>query len=470
MKLDELEGQVVQLRQRKNGISRDHQEWIEDIADLSNMPGMRVPSSPSQIRTAPIPAVITDRYLAELSRKLNRARHMYLRFSGTWADLVQEVADTQAVLDASGSKHLEFGKPPQDASIIGRAQILTPYLRYLVHAHVIPWTRMAFAVIFSLASVSIVWSECVKLFAPRLSLISLTVVSYREPDDASIRLGGQLMASLWLFYMCIAALASFDEVKVWGNRALVRRNTYGESATFYSSYVARLLVPLAYNFLTFLPRDVQTSTTFYQFLGRLINLTPLGKGFDFFFPILILIPVCAAIFNLYGKVKNIFKFGIFEDEDGLDSGARGWREGRDLIDQELNGSSRLGLSTQHDEGTAPTPGSYSDAARVRDAWVGESVSANSSRPPSTPARQAQRLADATQAAEEEDENIFQGFAHRVKNTFDSVERPDWLPELGKRPKWMGGVQGNQDGSGRAESGRGLGRWFGGRPADGHVRL
>ena len=85
-------------------------------------------------------------------------------------------------------------------------------------------------------------------------------------------------------------------------------------------------------------------------------------------------------------------------------------------------------------------------------------------------RQAQRLAEATAAAEEEDENFFQGFAHRVKNTVDSFERPAWMDDLAKRPKWMGGVDGNTESSGRADSGRGIGRWFGGRPADGRVRL
>ena len=80
-------------------------------------------------------------------------------------------------------------------------------------------------------------------------------------------------------------------------------------------------------------------------------------------------------------------------------------------------------------------------------------------------RQAQRLADSTRTAEGEDENIFQGFAHRFRNTFENVERPVW-----KRPKWMGGIDGNSESSGRADSGRGMGRWFGGRPADGRVRL
>ena len=280
--------------------------------------------------------------------------------------------------------------------------------------------------------------------------------------------------------MCIAALASFDDVKVWGNRALVRRNTYGESAAWYSGQIAKLTVPLAYNFVTFLPNEIHKETTFYHFLGSLIDLTPLGKGFDYFFPMFILLPVCATLFNLYGRAKNIFKFGLIEDDDEETPpgfGAGGWREGRELIERELNGTSQLGLTPRH-EGLDPPHHSGHSTPTVAGGQRRQPAASNTAPWSTTPEPtrsatgelQAQRLADATRAAEEEDENIFQGFAHRVRNTFDTVERPEWLSDLGRRPKWMGGADGNTDGSGRANSGGGIGRWFGGRPADGRVRL
>lgn len=483
--LEELEAQVHQLRQRKNAISRDHQEWIEDMSELSDVPEARLSASSSRITGAPIPAVITDRYLAELTRKLYRARHQRARFIETWDRLVQEAADTQAILDASASKLLEFGRPSPHSSWLEKLKLLTPYTRYLVYSKVVPGVRLTLAGLFSLASVCIVWSELVKFPAPKLSVISLTIVSHRSTGEREVGFVGQVVASLWLFYMCVAALASFDEIKIWGNRALVRRNTYGESAAWYSGQIAKLTVPLAYNFVTFLPPGVYEETTFYQFLGRLVNLTPLGKGFDYFFPIFILVPVCATLFNLYGRVKNVFGFGILEDdEEGNPSanGTGGWREGRNLIDQELNGTLRLGLSTRAAGTSASTlsgnrpqtdtssqPGGFSATSNV------VSRSQNSSilpaRQTNNAQRQAQRLADATQAAEAEDENFFQDFAHRVRNTFDTAERPEWLSDLGKRPEWMGGVDGNSENSensGRATSG--VGRWFGGRPADGRVRL
>ena len=483
--LDEMEAQVFELKKRKNGISRDHQEWIEDLAETASLPESRANMAPTiRVSGTTTPAVVTDRYLAELTRKLDRARHKRVRFIDAWDRLAREAVDTQAILDASASKQLDFGKASPHASALERLGILTPYSRYLLYAKVVPATKLAFGGLFALASLCIIWSELIKVAAPKLSIISYTVIHHRKSEKGETGFAGQVIASLWMFYMCAAAFASFEDVKVWGNRALVRRNTFFESACWYAGQIAKLTVPLAYNFLTFLPLDVRTKTTFYQFLGRLIHLTALGKGFEYFFPVFILVPVCATLFNLYGKVKNIFGFGVLEDDEEDNPsgfGTGGWREGRDLIARELNGTSGLGLSSRLNRERSPLVSGHSSPTGNggRRTQLSTIPKASSQAPTSqTPAaqntdasrRQAERLSAATQAAEEEDENVFQGFAHRVRNTFESVERPDWLAELGKRPKWMGGIDGNGEGSGRADSGRGMGRWFGGRPSDGRVRL
>lgn len=480
--LEELEAQVVLLRQRKHAISPEHQEWIEELSDTASLPESRMYIMP-RLPTSKLPAVITDRYLAELSRKLNRAHHKQARFVDAWDRLVQEAADNQAILDASVSKKLEFRKASGNPSLLERLKILTPYTRYLLHGHVAPALRVVLAAIFSLASACIIWSELIKLVAPNLSIISLTVVTRRRAGGSEVGFAGQVSAAVWILYMCTTALASFADVKIWGNRALVRRNTYGESAAWYSGQVAKLTVPLTYNFVTFLPPDVYRDTTFYHFLGRLVNLTPLGKGFDYFFPVLILVPVCATLFNLYGRVKSVFGYGIIDDEDDENTteyGTGEWRDGRDLIERELNGASRLGLVVDP-ERTNPTkaPPSrslFDTGSRSNHVFSTASgiTACGSSKQQSGETgfadRQEQPLIAAARETVDEDENLLQGFAHRVRNTIDNTGTPVWLSDFGRRPQWMGGVAGNNESNSRADSRRGIGRWFGGRPTDGRVRL
>ncbi|KAJ5679010.1 hypothetical protein N7462_007254 [Penicillium macrosclerotiorum] len=467
--LESLNSQVAQLQQRKTGTARDFQNWIEDLSGGPGSSDVRVPILEAPETSGTTPSVITERYLADLTRRLQRARHMKARFVDEWDRLVMLAADLQAIINSTASKKLEFGPAPRRSSCLPKVKLLTPYMRYQLYSNVIPAVRLAFGAFFTVVSVCIVWSELIKSLAPQFSAVTLTVVPNWK-DEKPIGFGSQVMASAWLLYMCSAALVGVNDVKVWGNRALVRRNTYGESACWYASLVARLTVPIAYNFLTFLPKDFRRATTFYEFLGRLINLTYLGKGFDYIFPIFILVPIGATLFNLYGRVKNICGFGLAEEDDLHDVennpagyGMGGWREGRDLIERELNGFGSLAVSSRG--GRSTWASDRSDDESVGSSRLRVSVGEGSRSP-----RTTQRPVTAPtvlDGEEDEEENFFQSFAHRVRNTFETTSTPQWFQgEPFRLPRWMSGDTGNTTTS---EEG-GVTRLFGGRAVPGRLRL
>lgn len=464
--LESLNGQVAQLQQRKTGTARDFQEWIEDLSEGSGSADVRVPILEAPESSSPIPSVITERYLADLTRRLQRSRHMKARFVDEWDRLVQLAADLQAIINSEASKKLEFAPSPRRSSIFPRIKLLTPYMRYQLYSNIIPSVRMVFGGLFAIASVCVVWSELIKSVAPQLSAVTLTVIPHWK-DGKPLGFGNQVVIAAWLLYMCSAALVGVNDVKVWGNRALVRRNTYGESACWYASLVARLTVPISYNFLTFLPKDFRRETVFYEFLGQFINLTYLGKGFDYIFPIFILLPVCATLFNLYGRVKKIFGFGFSDDDDQLDVennpagyGMGGWREGRDLIERELNGFGSLAVSSR---GTRSTWAADRDEPDSRGSSRLRVPAAEGSRSPRTAQRQV-TPPTVVDGEEEEDENFFQSFAHRVRNTFETTNTPQWFQgEPFRLPRWMSG-----DNTTTEEGG--VTRLFGGRAVPGRLRL
>jgi len=212
--------------------------------------------------------------------------------------------------------------------------------------------------------------------------------------------------------------------------------------------VAKLTVPLSYNFVTFMPPGVAKSTQFYHFLGMLVDLTPLGSGFDDYFPIFILIPVCATLFGLYGKAKKILGFGAVMDDEEEGEGdaagyeAGGWREGRTLIEREVVGraadGSSLGLSARASDragaGAGAGQSTYSDRA-TPSATASTAQSSRTIGPERAPRRDRDRvpLVD----PQEDQGGFFQDFAHRVQNTFDTANTPAWLQGMGegfKRPK------------------------------------
>lgn len=468
-KLEDLEAQVALLSQRKTGTARDFKDWIEELADEIHLPESR-PRTLSRRMSEPnatIPNIITERYLADLSRQLTRARHSRARYLDEWDRLLKDAVKTQAVLDSAASKKIEIGQSSPHSSIFDRITIFTPYTRYLFQYFFLPYSKIALGLVLTLASICIIWSEFIKSINPIFSIIAVTVVHHRDSEKGEIGFAGQVIASLWILYMCAAALSSLSEVKVWRGRALVRRNTHGEAAMWFAMQVAKLSVPLSFNFITFLPPDVYKKTIFYKFLGKLIVFTPLGDWFDWFFPIFILVPVCATLFNLYGKVKDCVGYGgVIEDEDDENESGYGtgsWREGRDLIERELNGHSSLhGLGeVSFDRRSVPNNPNNRDAPVLtvpraeRHRALG---TASTSRPSVDPQQRH---------TEPEEDNFFEALGHRMKNTIDTFEPPRFLEGI-KKPKWMGGSDENDGRPSR--SGSDFTRWFGGGNQEGRVRL
>lgn len=499
MNLEDVEIQVSELSRRKVGSARDFQDWIEELVDMTSLPEAHprpgVLQGSGEARA--LPTVITEKYMADLTRQLVRARHARSRYAGEWNKLLQDATDTQAILDSAGSKKLDFGAHSPQSGFWDRFNLLNPYTRYLYHYHFIPYARLFVGGFLALASTCIVWSEIVKVgktTLPKLSIISLTVVHHWTGDKGQVGFAGQLIASFWILYMCAAALTSITEIKVWRGRALVRRNTAHESAFWYASQVARLSVPLSYNFLTFLSADVYTKTNFYGFLGQLIVLTPLGEWFDKLFPLFILVPVCATLFGLYGKVKRFFGLAdIIDDQDEENESGYGtgsWREGRDLIEREIHGTS---IRSRQSAAAARLAAGRTDSPTGRAAPVLSIPGSRRTETPITPfgtspnavgstagtasaSRAGRQLGHSSRAPLDggaaDDDNFFAALGHRIKNTVDTIDTPKWFQDI-KKPKWMGNSDDDGEGSSRPAGGRNdsdFRRWFGGGNDGGRIRL
>ncbi|TDZ23938.1 LIMR family protein [Colletotrichum orbiculare MAFF 240422] len=471
LNLEDVELQVSELGRRKTGSAVKFSEWIEELVEIANLPESQ-PRSGVGAESRALPTVITEKFMADLSRKLMRARHARSRYVNEWNDLLKEASDTQAILDAAASKKLEFGTPSPHAGFWDRFTIHTPYTRYLYYYHFEPYASIASGVFLAAASTLIVWSEVIKAAFPQLSVIRLTVVHHWVGEKGQVGFAGQVISVLWLLYMCSATFITMTEVKTWRGRALVRRNTAYESAFWYAGQVAKLSVPLSYNFMTFLSSTIYTKTRFYGFLGQLIDFTPMGEWADYLFPVFVLVPVAATLFGLYGKIKRVFGFGgefIDEDEgDGRTFGTGSWREGRDLIERELGGNSGL---RRRDEAFARLEASGRSAPVLTIPGGRDGAAASPAR---SPVRSTNpRLGQASRAPyrdEPEEENFFESLGHRMKNTIDTFEPPQWFQDI-KKPKWMGGDDDEPSSSSGGGGGGGVDsdirRWFGG---EGRVRL
>jgi hypothetical protein len=454
--LKDYEDQVGQLKSRRTGTAKMYREWVNELSEMTSIPELRsttISAIPTSRTT--VPQVITERYLADLARQLKRTRHKKLRYLSEWNNILTSALRTQAILDAAPSRKLTFpGSTPS---------LLSPTMRYHLHAHVYPFFAYMTCGILTIASAAIVWSELTKSMFPRLSLVSVTIIGTTSSKDAAthkIHFHSQVAASLWLSYMSISALYSITVLPLWGNRALVKRVTYEESAAWYSAQVAKLTVPLAYNFLTFLPKEVSSTTQFHRFLGQLVESTPLGRGFSGYFPILLVLPVVAALFGLYGRIKRIAGFGDLLDDEEESEGSR-WREGKSLIDREVRAAGgisgiRLREGTTDEERASLIASDPAQPSQFERAPRAERSAAAAATPRPPRANQTSQEPD-----DEEGNGAVADFFHRVRNTFDTVDKPSWV----KVPRWMGGD--GDDAPSEPSEPWNWGQMFGGR---GQVRL
>lgn len=480
--LEDIEAQVIELSRRKVGSARDFSEWIEELVEMGGLDEAPSRAADNTLggESRLLPTVITEQYMANLTREFIRARHARSRYVGEWNRLVQKAAELQAVLDSAASKKLDFGEDHSQTPPWARVTVLTPYSRYLLHFHIMPYVRLFGGVVLSLASACIVWSEVVKVALPNWSVIRFTVVHHWVGDKGQVGFAGQLLSMFWILYMCTATLTSMTEVKVWRGRALTRRNTAYESAFWYSQQVAKLSVPLSYNYMTLLSPKIYKQTVFYGFLGQLIDFTPLGRWFDYVFPILILFPVFATLFGIYGRVKRLLGFGIDLVDDEEEGGRRAngiglWREGRDLIGRDLSGHA---LSRRREDAIGPSGRS----APILSIPSARGAGASSPSPLRSPARSghARRLGQNArdQAYVDDptgDENFFQLLGHRMKNTIDGIESPRWLQDLGegiRNPPWANNGEGASGNTNNTNNQPDFRRWFGGGGGndEGRIRL
>ncbi|RPA88174.1 hypothetical protein BJ508DRAFT_410048 [Ascobolus immersus RN42] len=429
--LEDLRGEIASLKARRTAAAKEFHAWIDAMAEKAGVTSSTIATAPTTSTSAlpwsrrnPQQQVITEEYLAATNRRLRIAVHKRDRYQSEWESLVQAAAEEQAILDSAASKRLVF-PTPYSTSRFKNLPFLSSYTRHILHLYIIPQLRRGLGLILGLSSICIVWSEIFSPILPKLSVVGYTVVHHPNSEKGKIGFAGQAIAAFWIAYMCACALTSMKSVKVWGGYALVHRKTSPGSACFYASYACRLTVPLSFNFLMFLPRPVAHGSTFYAFLGSSINLTPLGEGFSKFFPILILLPIAATLFNFYGKVKTYLGFDTLdesEDEEELFTSG-GWREGRTLIEQELGGGSYGVLGTPAGRGLG---GERSPVGARIERGRGE--------------RRGLTVRDEEDEEEEgeREDGALLGFMKRVKNTVDvNLPRPGWFEGFGAERRGSG---------------------------------
>lgn len=211
---------------------------------------------------------------------------------------------------------------------------LPPNVNYYYQCYVRPAVARVYSLVLFAGSFVVIQSEF--FHSTKLSLINLLVYHtgvLKRPGLMSF------VTFIVFVYMLFCLLNSLTRLKIFNMYHLVPHNSDPVSASFYCSYIARLTIPLSYNFIGLF---VSRESVFEEWYGKSIHLTGLFNLLNDWVPRLVLIPVVLTTFNLYDRIKQKLGFADlygswadFDDEDDVGETSN--------LDIESNQNKRLDL-------------------------------------------------------------------------------------------------------------------------------
>lgn len=319
----DVAAEIMALKPFKSG---QYQAWIDHIiSKVEAGPGIPLNSSSNsssiqgQSRVRVDRSMIDEYYLSNLYSKFKTVRNRLIRYDADWQKLLYEASKAEDIIKSRNAHSLEFRY---------KSSLLPPSVAYAYYYVISPYIQRFLAIIFLGLTLILVWSEITH--GTKISLVNIIV-------SKTYGLFQQLLSSVFLGFMCAAAFSSLSRLRVFKVYALVHRHSDQSSLIWYAMYACRLTVPLSFNYITLI---TSRDSVFQEFLGKFINLTPLGKYFNDWLPRFVLIPMMFTLFHLYDKIQDFFGFGVSFDEDDEETGERGSVvEGRELVKRSLTDSS-----------------------------------------------------------------------------------------------------------------------------------
>lgn len=258
---------------------------------------------------------LTSGYMTRLTASFNQNLYKLTAYQSEFDNLVNQIVKLEDILNAKTTSNIEQ-RNQLHFRIHNYKYLLSPKMNFYYFYYVRPIASRAASIVLYIASFAIIQSEF--FHSTKLSLINVLVYSTGIHNHNFLQLA---VTSIIFSYMLFASLNSLTKLKIFNMYHLVAHNSDPVSASFYATYIARLTIPLSYNFITLF---YSRKSVFEDWFGKSVHLTGLFNVLNNWLPRLVLIPVILTTFNVYEKMKKRFGFSsdydswIFFDEDEED--------------------------------------------------------------------------------------------------------------------------------------------------------
>ncbi|KAM9695104.1 G-protein coupled receptor-associated protein LMBRD2 isoform 2-T4 [Trichechus inunguis] len=200
-----------------------------------------------------------------------------------------------------------------------------------------PWFYRILAVVLSVFSVIVVWSECT-FFSTR-PVLSLFAVFIQLAEKTYNYIYIEIACFFSIFFLSICVYSTVFRIRVFNYYYLASHHqTDAYSLLFSGMLFCRLTPPLCLNFLGLTHMDSSIShqntqpTAYTSIMGSMKVLSFIADGFYIYYPMLVVILCIATYFSLGTRCLNLLGFQQFMGDNDMTSDLVD--EGKELIRRE----------------------------------------------------------------------------------------------------------------------------------------
>ncbi|ORZ00351.1 LMBR1-like membrane protein-domain-containing protein [Syncephalastrum racemosum] len=250
-------------------------------------------------RQTNIPRVITEEYLVKLTKDMIIAARLKDRKVALWKNLLNEAFYLQDIIANKKNTDHKFHSTVRPLPESSRWTEIKSSLEWWWILRLEPVLHKALAIICVLISICILWSELVfNIQNPTLSIVALGLKACGF-NYAAV----ELTAFFTLTFMCLCVYTSLFKVRFFNLYLLIpNHHTDENSMLWFTGYLCKMMAPLCYNYINLAGNaSSSTNSVFNQFMGHADLVPFLGTTFIDWFPVVILIPALAQLFNIQGR-------------------------------------------------------------------------------------------------------------------------------------------------------------------------
>ncbi|GFR62686.1 LMBR1 domain-containing protein 2 [Elysia marginata] len=287
------------------------------------------------------PDALCESTLVNIHKKVIRRSFIKQRTSIQWANLMNTAVQWEDVLsNKQGSEKIYHHSDPKRAVFLFPwwRTVYTPAVEWYWKCLLRPYVYMAGAVILTIMSFMVVWSECLFFIKdPVLSLFAVFINLARENYDYAYI---ELASILTIAYLCFCAYFSVFKIRILNLYYIAPHHQTNEhSLIFIGAMLCRLTPPMCLNFLGLIHLDshiVQDrrieETSYTQIMGHMDVIAIIANGFNIYFPILIVLLCICTYFSLGSRLLSAVGFQQFIGDDDMTQELID--EGRELVARE----------------------------------------------------------------------------------------------------------------------------------------